>query len=87
MYRQKAMLGNFENVGYAKDGFESVYNVEIMEERQSVIAMGAGGATKLYNPMKNEISRVFNVKSVDDYLARIDEMIERKRAAFIDKKF
>ncbi len=81
MYRQKAMIGNFENVGYCKKGMESIYNVEIMEEKQSIIAAGAGGATKLYNPEKNQLVRVFNVKSVEDYLSRFDEMIERKEKA------
>ena len=87
MYRQKAMLGNFENVGYCKKGMESIYNVEIMEEKQTIIATGAGGATKLYNPDKNQLVRVFNVKSVDDYLSRFDEMIERKEIALSSNKW
>ncbi|MCJ7857043.1 coproporphyrinogen dehydrogenase HemZ [Lachnospiraceae bacterium NSJ-143] len=82
MYRQKAMLGNFENVGYCRRGCQSIYNIEIMEEKQTVIAAGAGGATKLYDPVKNELVRVFNVKSVEDYLARLDEMLVRKVKAF-----
>lgn len=82
MYRQKNMLGNFENVGYAKAGCECIYNVQIMEEKQSVISLGAGGSTKLYFPEENRVERVFNVKSVDDYINRIDEMIERKKRFF-----
>lgn len=78
MYRQKNMLGNFENVGYCKNGFESIYNVQIMEEKQTIIALGAGGSTKTVDPVTNKIERIFNVKSVDDYINRIDEMIERK---------
>jgi oxygen-independent coproporphyrinogen-3 oxidase len=78
MYRQKNMVGNFENVGYCKPGCQGVYNVQIMEEKQSIFALGAGGSTKIVNPETNHIDRVFNVKSVDDYINRIDEMIERK---------
>ncbi len=80
MYRQKNMLGNFENVGYCKPNCQCVYNVQIMEEKQTVIALGAGGSTKIYTPENNQIERIFNVKSVDDYISRIDEMIDRKRA-------
>jgi oxygen-independent coproporphyrinogen-3 oxidase len=79
MYRQKNMVGNFENVGYCKPGCQGVYNVQIMEEKQSILALGAGGSTKIVDNATNHIDRVFNVKSVDDYIARIDEMIERKR--------
>lgn len=79
MYRQKNMVGNFENVGYCRTGKEGVYNVQIMEEKQTILAVGAGASTKTVDPKTNRIERVFNVKSVDDYIARIDEMIERKR--------
>jgi oxygen-independent coproporphyrinogen-3 oxidase len=51
-----------------------------MEEKQSIWALGAGASTKLVDPKTDRIERVFNVKSVDDYINRIDEMIERKRA-------
>ncbi len=78
MYRQKNMLGSFENVGYAKKGFESFYNVIIMEETQSIYAAGAGASTKLYDSRTGRIERIFNVKNVDEYILRIDEMIERK---------
>ncbi|MCQ4727068.1 coproporphyrinogen dehydrogenase HemZ [Anaerotignum faecicola] len=78
MYRQKNMVGNFENIGYCKKGAESFYNVEIMEEKQTVAAAGAGSTTKVYSGADNRISRIFNVKSVEEYLSRFDEMIERK---------
>lgn len=78
MYRQKNMLGNFENVGYCKKGHEGIYNVQIMEEKQTIIAAGAGGSTKVYEKNNNNVERVFNVKSVDDYINRTDEMIQRK---------
>lgn len=80
MYRQKNMVGNFENVGYCKPNCQCIYNVAIMEEKQSIIALGAGGSTKIVDNKLNKIERVFNVKSVDDYITRIDEMIDRKRS-------
>lgn len=55
-----------------------IYNVEIMEEQQTILALGAGGSTKLVNTENAQIERIFNVKSVDDYINRIDEMIQRK---------
>ena len=82
MYRQKNMVGNFENVGYCKENCQCIYNVAIMEEKQSILALGAGASTKLLLREKNQIERVFNVKSVDDYINRIDEMIERKKFSY-----
>lgn len=83
MYRQKNMLGNFENVGYAKPGAECIYNIEIMEEKQSIIALGAGGITKMVYQGGEKVDRIPNVKSLKDYIERIDEMIQRKREGFI----
>ncbi len=80
MYRQKNMLGNLENVGYCMPGHECLYNIYIMEEVQPIIALGAGGSTKLV--ADDRIERVFNVKEVSEYINRIDEMIERKRTLF-----
>lgn len=79
MYRQKNMKGNFENVGYAREGCSCLYNILIMEEKQSIIALGAGGATKLAFPSSGRIERIENVKDVSSYISRIDEMIDRKR--------
>ncbi len=79
MYRQKNMVGNFENVGYCHPGKEGEYNVQIMEEKQTVLAAGAGASTKTVDPETDKIERVFNVKSVEDYITRIDEMIDRKK--------
>ncbi len=80
LYRQKNMTGNFENVGYAKKGKEGLYNVLMMEELQTIVAVGAGGATKITYPEENRIERVENVKDLKSYMERIDEMIERKEA-------
>ncbi len=79
MYRQKNMAGNFENVGYSLPGCEGLYNIEIMEERQTILALGAGGISKVYFPEENRVERIANVKTADEYIRRLDEMIERKR--------
>ncbi len=47
MYRQSKMVGNLENVGYAKRGFEGLYNVYIMDETHSILACGGSAVTKL----------------------------------------
>ncbi|MBQ4576300.1 MAG: hypothetical protein IJB07_01085, partial [Firmicutes bacterium] len=79
MYRQKHMSGNFENIGWSKPGTESIYNIRIMEEDQTIVAMGAGGISKMYYPEENRLERVPNVSNYEIYIERIDEMIERKR--------
>lgn len=79
MYRQKNMAGNFENVGYSMPGKEGLYNIEIMEERQTILAFGAGGVSKVYFPEENRLERVPNVKGVEEYIRRVDEMIMRKQ--------
>ena len=79
LYRQKNIAGNLENVGYARPGCEGLYNILIMEEKQTIVAAGAGGSTKVVIPEKNRIERIENVKNVKDYIERIDEMIDRKR--------
>lgn len=78
LYRQKNMSGNFENVGYATEGNYGIYNILIMEEKQTIVACGAGTTTKVVFPAENRLERVENVKDVDQYIARIDEMIGRK---------
>lgn len=82
MYRQKNMVGNFENVGYSKEGKESIYNILIMEENQTIVAFGAGAVTKIVFPNENRIERVENVKDVDNYINRVEEMVERKKKFF-----
>ncbi len=79
MYRQKNTLGNFENVGYAKPSKECIYNVQIMEERQTILAAGASAVTKTVDATGDNIERIFNVKNIDEYISRIDEMIAKKR--------
>ena len=79
LYRQKNMAGNFENVGYARPGKACLYNILIMEEKQSIVACGAGCTTKVLYRDENRIERAENVKDVEQYIGRVDEMIERKR--------
>lgn len=83
LYRQKNMSGNFENVGYAKPGKYGLYNILIMEEVQSIVALGAGSISKRVYP-DGRIERCENVKEVAQYIERIEEMIERKRVLFKD---
>lgn len=80
LYRQKNILGGYENTGYAKPGRACLYNVYIMEEVQSILSLGAGGSTKIILP--NDIERIFNVKEPTEYIRRIDEMIERKQKIY-----
>ena len=84
LYRQKQMVDNLENIGYANQGAECIYNVRIMEEKQTIIALGAGASSKLYFPEIDRIERIFNVADYKLYADRIDEMIERKKRIFID---
>ncbi len=78
LYRQKNMAGNFENVGYSLPGKACIYNILIMEEKQTIVACGAGTTTKVVFPRENRLERVENVKDVEQYIARIGEMLERK---------
>jgi oxygen-independent coproporphyrinogen-3 oxidase len=78
LYRQKNMSGNFENVGYARDGKYGIYNILIMEEVQTIVALGAGSITKRVFD-DGRIERCDNVKDVGMYIEKIDEMIERKK--------
>ena len=78
MYRQKNMVGNMENLGFSKPGKECIYNIEMIEERQTIIALGADAVSKVVNLETGKIKRFGNVKDVREYADRIDEMIEKK---------
>ncbi len=80
LYRQKNMAGNLENIGFAKPGTEGLYNILIMEEKQTIIALGAGASCKYVFDGGQRVERTENVKDVASYIERIDEMIERKRS-------
>lgn len=81
LYRQKNMSGNFENTGYAKEGKNGIYNILIMEEKQDIVACGAGTITKRVFP-DGRIERCDNVKDVALYISNIEEMIDRKKKLF-----
>lgn len=81
LYRQKQMMGNFENVGYAMEGKECIYNIKMMEEKETVIGLGMGAVSKIYFPKEDRIERIPNVKSLEEYLKRVDEMVNRKADA------
>ena len=87
MYRQSKTVGNLENVGYAKHGFEGLYNVYIMDETHSILACGASAVTKLREPKGTFIDRIFNFKYPYEYISRFDEILERKNSIceFYDK--
>lgn len=80
LYRQKYMAGNLENVGYALPGHECVYNIDMMEEVGHVLAVGAGAISKRVNPAIGRIERAPNVSEISQYIGRMPEMLERKRA-------
>lgn len=84
LYRQKNMSGNFENVGYARKGRLGLYNILIMEEKQTIVACGAGSITKRVFP-DGRIERCENVKDVKLYIEKIEEMIERKQKLFAEE--
>ena len=79
LYRQRDTLGNLENTGYCKPGREGYYNVFIMEEVQTILAVGAGATTKLRHPHGEEIERIFNFKYPYEYINRFEQILERKK--------
>lgn len=78
MYRQSRMVGNLENVGWSKRGFESLYNVYVMDEIHTILACGSGGVTKLKRNNPDYLERIFNFKYPYEYIDRFDELIQRK---------
>lgn len=85
LYRQKHMAGALENVGYCKKDTPCIYNIRIMEEKQSILALGAGGISKKFYPAENRLQRVPNVSNYEIYIDRLDEMIERKEKNFFEE--
>lgn len=78
LYRQKNTVENLENVGFAKAGYECLYNIYIMEEAQTILAVGAAGSTKLVNTETGKIERLFNYKFPYEYISRYGKMMEKK---------
>ena len=85
LYRQKYMAQNLENVGYAKPQSICRYNIDNMEETTSVLALGAGAISKSVMRQEEKILRAPNIANIEQYIARVDEMVERKREAFREK--
>lgn len=78
MYRQKNMVGSMENVGYARPFKEGIYNIQMIEEKQTIIALGADAVSKVVFLEENRHERFANVKDVREYIKRVDEMIKKK---------
>lgn len=79
MYRQKNMVGNMENLGYSKEGKECLYNIQMIEDKQTIIALGADAVSKVVFLEENRIERFGNVKDIREYTSRIKEMVEEKK--------
>lgn len=82
IYKQKHQIGALENVGYCKEGKHSIYNIRIMEEKQTIIALGAGAIGKVYFPDEDRLERIPNVYNYQIYNERFNEMLERKNSYF-----
>lgn len=78
MYRQKNTIGNLENTGWSKKGYESFYNIAIMEEMTSIAAFGGGASSKAVLG-GGRVERIFNFKEPEEYIRRFDEIIEKKK--------
>lgn len=78
LYRQKNMLGNLENIGYSKEGKESIYNIIIMEEKQTIIGIGSGAVSKLIPPNSSELTRLPSPKDPKAYLENVKAATSKK---------
>lgn len=81
LYRQKQILGNLENVGYSKLNRECIFNIVMMEEKETVIGMGLGAVSKIYYPEDDRIQRIPNFKDLIQYNTRIDELIDKRKVS------
>ena len=79
MYRQKNMVGNMENLGYSRKGAECIYNIQMIEDKQTIIALGADAVSKVVFLDEGRIERFANIKDVREYVNRIEEMVEGKK--------
>lgn len=79
LYRQKRILGNLENIGFAKEGKECIYNIVMMEEKQTIIGLGMGAVSKIYDKGRDKIIRNPNFKSLHEYINRVDDLILKKK--------
>ena len=81
LYKQKNMIGNLENIGYFKKN-ACIFNIDSMEEFASIVACGANAISKRYYSLNNKIERFANLKNIQEYISRIDEMIAKKNELF-----
>jgi len=79
LYRQKQIMGNFENIGYSKKHNPCLYNVSIMEEKETIVGIGMGSTSKFYNKLENSIDTLANFRSIRQYMERLPEIKRRKR--------
>lgn len=86
LYRQKNILGNLENVGYAKPGEESLYNILIMEEAQTIIGLGCGASSKFIDAETGRLTQFHNPKEPGAYILGFEDAIERK-IAYLEEIF
>ena len=82
IYRQKHQIGALENVGWCKQGKHSIYNIRIMEDKQTIFGLGAGAVGKVYHPTEDRIERIANISNYKLYSERFDEILNRKELYF-----
>ena len=82
IYRQKHQIGALENIGWCLDRTHSLYNIRTMEDKQTILGLGAGAIGKLYFPAEDRIERVANIANYTVYMDRFDEILERKKEYF-----
>ena len=78
LYRQKNMVSPLENIGYARSGHDCIYNVQMIEERQTIIGLGGGAGSKFVGPGTWYLTSHYNPKDLETYIRRIDEIIALK---------
>ena len=81
LYRQKYMSGSFENVGWSRDGMDCLYNIYMMEEIHTILSLGGGGMNKINLP-EEKLARYHNPKIPQDYISRIDTILQQKDDIF-----
>jgi len=84
LYRQKQILGNFENIGYAKASSECIYNIVMMEEKETILGAGMGAVSKVFYPGENRLERIPNFKDLREYLGRVEELVAKKEELLKD---
>lgn len=78
LYRQGYMSGQLENTGYCKDNNASIYNIQIMGERQTILGIGGAASTKIVSGISEPLHTLFNPKDLKTYLENVDKYIARR---------